>query len=143
MIELTHEPIDSAALLQRSQSTEVGAAVLFLGVSRRMTRGRETVELTYDAYEEMAKKQLEKLEVEARQRWPLEQCLIVHRLGQVPLGEASVTVAVACPHRREAFEAAQWLIDTLKRQVPIWKQEHWADGQTEWVHPGVEMSNDL
>ena len=90
----------------------------------------------------MAEKELAKLEAEARRRWPLEQCLIVHRLGQVPLGEASVAVAVASPHRREAFEAAEWLIDTLKQQVPIWKQEHWVDGKTEWVHPGVEITND-
>ena len=87
MIRLTHEPIDTAPLLQQAQSTEVGAVVLFLGVSRRMTRGRETTELAYDAYESMAEKELAKLEAEARRRWPLEQCLIVHRLGQVPLGQ--------------------------------------------------------
>ena len=135
MIQLTHEPIDAAILLERAQSPEAGAVVLFLGVARRMTRGRETVELTYDAYEEMAAKELDRLEAEARQRWPLVECCIVHRLGLVPLGEASVAVAVACPHRREAFEAAEWLIDTLKERVPIWKQEHWADGDLQWVHP--------
>lgn len=138
MISLTREPIDIATLLQQAQSPEAGAVALFLGVARRMTHGRETVQLTYDAYEEMAAKVLERLEVEARERWPIVECLIVHRLGLVPLGEASVAVAVASPHRREAFEAAQWLIDTLKERVPIWKQEHWADGETEWVHPVAE-----
>jgi molybdopterin synthase catalytic subunit len=135
MFELTQEPIDSNSLLESAQSPEVGAVVMFLGVSRRMTRGRETVQLTYDAYEEMAVKELGRLEAEARERWPLVECSIVHRLGLVPLGEASVAVAVASPHRREAFEAGEWLIDTLKQRVPIWKQEHWADGSSEWVHP--------
>ncbi len=142
MIQLIHKPIDSATLLERAQSPEAGAVVMFLGVARRMTRGRETVELTYDAYEEMAAKELERLEAEARERWPLVECSIVHRLGLVPLGEASVAVAVASPHRRKAFEAGEWLIDTLKQRVPIWKQEHWADGASEWVHPVEKAAKD-
>ena len=77
------------------------------------------------------------LEAEARQRWPVVECVIVHRLGRIELGEASVAVAVSTPHRRDAFEAGQWLIDTLKVVVPVWKQEHWSDGTTEWVHPGL------
>jgi molybdopterin synthase catalytic subunit len=135
MVKLTREAIDAGALAGAAQSPEAGAVVLFLGVARRLTEGRETFELTYDAYEAMAVKELELLETQARERWPLVACSIVHRLGTVPLGEASVAVAVACPHRREAFEAGQWLIDTLKERVPIWKQEHWTDGRTEWVHP--------
>ncbi len=134
MINLTHDPIDTATLVDAAQSPEAGAVVLFLGVARRLTDGRETTELTYDAYEIMAVKELQSLEAQAREQWPLVECSIVHRLGVVPLGEASVAVAVACPHRREAFEAGQWLIDTLKERVPIWKQEHWADGHTQWVH---------
>ena len=140
MIHLTHEPIDSAALLERAQSPAAGAVVMFLGVSRRMTRSHETVELTYEAYEEMAAKELGRLEAEARERWPLVECTIVHRLGLVPLGEASVAVAVASPHRREAFEAGEWLIDTLKQRVPIWKKEKWADGASQWVHPVEAVS---
>jgi len=140
MVKLTREPIDSAALVDAAQTPEAGAVVLFLGVARRLTDGRETTELTYDAYEAMAVKELASLEAQARQRWPLVECSIVHRLGVVPLGEASVAVAVACPHRREAFEAGEWLIDTLKERVPIWKQEHWADGEREWVHPQQSQS---
>jgi molybdopterin synthase catalytic subunit len=83
----------------------------------------------------MAEKELAALEVEARERWQLVECLIVHRLGTVPLSEASVAIVVASAHRRGAFEAGEWLIDTLKERVPIWKQEHWADGTAEWVHP--------
>jgi molybdopterin synthase catalytic subunit len=136
MVKLTREPIDTASLVDAAQSPEAGAVVLFLGVARSLTNGRETTELTYEAFEAMAVKELQSLEVQARNRWSLVECAIVHRLGVVPLGEASVAVAVACPHRREAFEAGQWLIDTLKERVPIWKQEHGADGRTEWVHPG-------
>ena len=135
MVKLTREPIDTTALVNAAQTPEVGAVVLFLGVSRRLTQGRETTQLNYDAYENMAVRELELLEAEAHQRWPIVSCAIVHRLGVVPLGETSVAVAVACPHRREAFEAGQWLIDTLKERVPIWKQEHWANGKTEWIHP--------
>jgi molybdopterin synthase catalytic subunit len=135
MIQLTHEPIDSAELVVRAQSPAAGALLMFLGCTRQRTAGRETAELTYDAYAEMAKKELENLESQARERWGLTECLIVHRLGTVPLGEASVAIVVASAHRRAAFEAGEWLIDTLKQCVPIWKQEHWADGTCEWVHP--------
>jgi molybdopterin synthase catalytic subunit len=84
----------------------------------------------------MAEKKLAELEATARQRWPILECAIVHRLGRVEIGEASVAIAVSSAHRQPAFEAGQWLIDTLKETVPIWKCEHWADGTTEWVHPG-------
>ncbi len=135
MIRLTREPIDAEALLQRVTRAEAGAVVLFLGTTREMTDGRRTVTLDYEAYDEMAEKKLAELEAEARRRWPLVECEIVHRLGRVPLAEASVAIAVSTPHRADAFAAGQWLIDTLKRDVPIWKQEHWADGTSEWVHP--------
>lgn len=135
MIQLTHETIDSNDLLRRAQSPDAGAVLLFLGCTRQHTAGRETTELTYDAYGAMAEKELAALEAEARERWGIVECLIVHRLGTVPLGEASVAIVVASPHRRAAFAAGEWLIDTLKERVPIWKQEHWADGTKEWVHP--------
>lgn len=135
MVELTAEPIDVTALLARAQQPEAGAVVLFLGVTREFTAGRQTVELSYEAYHEMAAKELAALEAEARRRWPLVECAIVHRLGIVPLAEASVAVAASSPHRDAAFDAARWLIDALKTSVPIWKQERWADGSREWVHP--------
>jgi molybdopterin synthase catalytic subunit len=135
MIKLTREPIDTNALLAAASRPEAGAVVLFLGTTREMTAGRRTVTLDYEAYDEMAEKKLAELEVEARRRWPLVECQIIHRLGRVPLAEASVAIVVSTPHRADAFVAGQWLIDTLKRDVPIWKQEHWADGSSEWVHP--------
>ena len=85
----------------------------------------------------MAEVKLAELEAEVRQRWPVEECVIVHRVGHLELGEASVVLAVSTPHRKDAFAAGQWLIDRLKESVPIWKQENWADGTSEWVHPGL------
>lgn len=135
MIQLTNKPIDTETLLRQAQSPASGAVLLFLGVTRQHTAGRETTELRYDAYDEMAEQQLAILETKARGQWSLDECLIVHRLGLVPLGEASVAIVVASPHRREAFAAGEWLIDSLKERTPIWKKEHWADGTSEWVHP--------
>jgi molybdopterin synthase catalytic subunit len=135
MIQLTDQSIDSAELVRRAGHPEAGAIVLFLGTTRELTDGRQTVALDYEAYAKMAERQLSQLEAEARRRWPVIECLIMHRLGRVPPGEASVAIAVSTPHRSDAFAAGQWLIDSLKRDVPIWKREQWADGTTEWVHP--------
>jgi len=137
MIALTNSPIDPAAVLAQVASREAGAVVLFLGTTREFTAGRRTVSLDYECYPEMAERKLAELEAEARRRWPLTGCMVVHRLGHLELGEASIAIAVSSPHRRVAFEAGQWLIDTIKQVVPIWKQEHWADGTSEWVHPGI------
>jgi len=141
MICLTNDPINPTKLLEQAQSPEAGAVVLFLGTTRRLTGGRETACLQYEAYPAMATKELEQLEEEACRQWPLTACLIAHRLGAVPLGEASVAIVVASAHRSEAFAAGQWLIDTLKQRVPIWKQEQWADGETQWVHPIGKITN--
>lgn len=135
MIKLVDHPIDTAALLSAVASTNAGAVLLFLGTTREFTDGRQTTTLDYEAYDEMALAKLAELEATARDRWSLVDCGIVHRLGNVPLGEASVAIAVSSGHRQEAFEAGRWLIDTLKQDVPIWKKEHWSDGSSEWVHP--------
>lgn len=137
MVSLTHSPIDTSAVLNQVSSPLAGAVVLFLGTTRELTAGRRTASLDYECYPEMAEKKLALLEAEARRRWPLIECILVHRLGRLELGEASVAIAVSSPHRKAAFEAGQWLIDTIKEVVPIWKQENWADGTSEWVHPGV------
>lgn len=138
MIRLTSDPIDYAELTESVRSTASGAVVLFLGTVRELSGGRRTVALDYDAYGPMAEVKLQELETEARGRWPVDQLAIVHRVGHLDLGEISVAVAVSCPHRHDAFEAARFLIDTLKVTVPLWKKENWSDGTTEWVHPGVE-----
>lgn len=140
MVELTNNTIDSEAALRQVSSSEAGAVVLFLGTTREFTGDRQTESLDYECYDQMARNQLEQLEQQARQRWPIVGCLLMHRLGHLELGEASVLVAVSTAHRRDAFEAAQWLMDRIKQDVPIWKKENWTDGTTEWVHPGVPPS---
>ncbi|HEV7281892.1 MAG TPA: molybdenum cofactor biosynthesis protein MoaE [Pirellulaceae bacterium] len=140
MIELTHDPIDPAAVLAAVSSPRAGAVVLFLGTTRAWTDGRETTTLDYECYPEMAGRALSDLQGQARERWPLEGLSIVHRLGRVDPGEASVAIAVSSAHRDAAFEAGKWLIDTLKESVPIWKKENWADGAVEWVHPETPAS---
>ncbi len=137
MIQLNYDPIDSSAVIESVQSPEAGAVVLFLGTTREFTAGRQTESLDYESYGEMALRKLEELEQEARQRWSLTELTIIHRLGHLGIGEASVAIAVSAPHRKDAFTAGQWLIDTLKEIVPIWKKENWADGTSEWVHPGM------
>ena len=140
MIEITAEPIDHAAVTERVRSQLAGAVCTFLGTVREITGDRRTVALAYEAYPEMARKKMAELEEEARRRWPVIELALVHRVGDLDLGEVSVVVAVSCPHRQESFEACRWLIDTLKEVVPIWKKEIWADGNEEWVHPGLRPS---
>jgi molybdopterin synthase catalytic subunit len=137
MISLTNQPIDPQQILSSVASHDAGAVVLFLGTTREFTQGRRTASLDYECYPEMAEKKLAELEAKARNRWPLVGCHIAHRLGHLELGEASIAIAVSSPHRAAAFEAGQWLIDTIKQVVPIWKQENWADGTSQWVHPGM------
>jgi len=139
MIEIVKDPIDTEAVLRHVTSPAAGAVVLFLGTTRQFTEGRETASLDYECFDEMARAKLAELETQARARWQLVECALVHRVGHVPLGEASVAVAVSSPHRGAAFEAGQWLIDTLKQVVPIWKKENWSDGTSQWVHPGLEV----
>lgn len=140
MISLTHSPIDPSAILAQVASNDAGAVVLFLGTTREFTKGRQTASLDYECYQQMAEAKLAELEAQAREKWPLVHVAIVHRLGRLGLGEASIAVAVSSPHRQAAFEAGKWLIDTIKEDVPIWKQENWSDGTSEWVHPGLSGS---
>jgi molybdopterin synthase catalytic subunit len=135
MIKIVAEPIDTAAVLESVQSVTSGAAVLFVGSTRKMTAGRETTKLNYDCYESMAIQKMQELADQARAKWPVDNISVVHRVGTVELGEASIAIAVSSAHRAASFSAAEWLIDEIKKQVPIWKQEFWADGATEWIHP--------
>ncbi len=142
MVGITTQPLETSALLREVGSDNAGAVVLFLGTTRSLTNGRRTASLDYECHADMARDKLAELEAEARRRWSLEGCAIVHRVGHVPIGEASVAVAVSTPHRQAAFEAGQWLIDTLKQVVPIWKKENWADGESQWVHPGLNAPSE-
>jgi molybdopterin synthase catalytic subunit len=135
MICLTKDPIDYYGLTERVRRPDCGGVVTFLGTVRDLTDGRVTTALDYEAYPEMAEKKMAEIEEETRNRWPVGDMMIVHRLGHLGIGEVSVAVAVSCPHRAQAFEACRYAIDRLKELVPIWKKENWADGTTEWVHP--------
>jgi molybdopterin synthase catalytic subunit len=137
MVEITSTDIDVTAVLRSVESPLAGAVVLVLGRTREVTGDRRTLWLDYECYGAMARAQLARLEADARRRWPIIGCTIVHRVGRVDIGEASVAVAVSSPHRGQSFEAAQWLLDTLKQVAAIWKQEHWSDGTSQWVHPGM------
>jgi MoaE-MoaD fusion protein len=109
-----------------------GAIVTLDGFVRQFTKGRETEYLVYEAYEPMALKEMEKLITQAHEQFQIENVGIVHRLGKLEIGETSVAISVASPHRRAAFEACEWLIKELKRTVPIWKKEVYADGEV-WI----------
>jgi molybdopterin synthase catalytic subunit len=138
MVRLTTDPIDHAALTEAVRRLSCGAVVTFLGTVRDLTDGQVTMALDYEAYPGMAEKKMAEIERDTRQRWPVGELLMVHRTGHLEVGEVSVAVAVSCPHRAQAFEACRHAIDRLKELVPIWKKENWADGRSEWVHPGTE-----
>ena len=128
LVAIVREPIDTRALVTRLQRAEDGAVVVFEGVVRNHSGGRTTLYLEYEAYEPMALEQMRALAREARRRWPIDRIGILHRLGRLEIGEASVAIAVTSPHRHPAFEACRYTIDRLKKTVPIWKKEYFADG---------------
>lgn len=125
---ITREKIDTRFVADGLKRGEDGASVVFEGVVRNQTRGRKTQFLEYEAYEQMALQQMESLAAQAIEQFKVRDVAIVHRLGRLEIGETSVLIAVASAHRGPAFEACRWIIDTLKRTVPIWKKEHFEDG---------------
>jgi molybdopterin synthase catalytic subunit len=127
-VRIVREPIDAEAVVGQLKRPADGAVVIFDGVVRDNTRGRRTLYLDYEAYEAMALKQMEALAVEARERFGVRGASIVHRLGRLEIGETSVLIVVAAAHRGAAFEACRWIIDTLKKTVPVWKKEYFEDG---------------
>jgi molybdopterin synthase catalytic subunit len=131
--ELTRSRIDDAALVAAAARPDCGAIASFLGTTRDHHQGRRVLRLEYEAYEPMALDALARIEREAIARHGVASCVIVHRLGEVPAAEASVVVVVAAAHRGPAFDACRWAMDELKRAVPIWKKEHFADGDAAWV----------
>jgi molybdopterin synthase catalytic subunit len=125
---IVREKIDTAAALEKIKQPEDGAAVVFEGVVRNHSRSRRTLFLEYEAYEEMARRQMESLTEQALARFQIRDVAMVHRLGRLEIGETSVLIVVVSAHRAAAFESCRWLIDTIKRTIPIWKKEHFEDG---------------
>jgi molybdopterin synthase catalytic subunit len=132
LIQLTREPLDRDALVRAVSHPSVGGIVVFEGVVRDNARGKQVRYLEYDVYEEMAVEQIQTIIAEAQQRWGVEHIAVAHRFGHLEIGETTVIIVVASPHRGEAFEACRYIIDTLKRIVPIWKKEVAINGET-WV----------
>jgi len=127
-IEITREKIPADEIVAAVKAGEDGAVCVFDGIVRNHTRGRQTLFLVYEAYEEMALEQMSGLAAEAKAKFSVREVALVHRLGRLNVGESSVLVVVASAHRGAAFDACRWLIDTLKKTVPIWKKEHFEDG---------------
>jgi molybdopterin synthase catalytic subunit len=125
---IVRSPIDTERVLENLKHGEDGAAVVFEGVVRNQTRGRRTLYLEYEAYEGMALQELEMLASQALQKFQIRDVAIVHCLGRLEIGETSVLIVVVSAHRGPAFDACRWIIDTLKRTVPIWKKEYFEDG---------------
>lgn len=131
-LEITPDPIDPSILAQLATALD-GAVVTFLGVVRGATDGRAVAGLDYEAYEEMAVKEMKRIAEEAIDKWSISKITIIHRTGSLEVGDVSVAIGVSAPHRGEAFDACEFLIDTLKVSVPIWKKELFEDGSSSWV----------
>jgi len=144
-VSLTRAPIDSAPIIASARQGEDGAVVIFDGIVRNETRGRQTLYLDYEAYEEMAVRQMDELARRAQSKFGVRHVTMVHRLGRLQVSESSILIVVASAHRGQAFEACRWLIDTIKKTVPIWKKETfvdgavWADGEP--FPDGVSVDN--
>lgn len=130
--ELTTESLNIGEIARRVVPSNCGAIVTLDGFVRQWTKGKETLYLEYEAYQPMALKEMEKLIKSAKEQFEIENVGIVHRLGKLEIGETSVVISVAAPHRRAAFAACEWLIKELKRTVPIWKKEYFVGGDV-WI----------
>lgn len=132
LVELVAEPIRAAELVAAVKSAGDGAVVVFDGIVRNHSQGRATLHLEYEAYRPMALAQMHAIAAEMRRRFAIDRVALVHRLGRLEIGESSVLIAVSAPHRAAAFDACRFAIEALKRSVPIWKKEYFADGEV-WV----------
>lgn len=132
LYEITESPLALDPLVAAVSQNTSGAVASFLGIVREFARGRQVSYLEYDAYPEMAAASMRQIGDEIRRRWPVDRIAMVHRVGRLTIGEASVAIVIAAPHRREALEACAYAIERLKEIVPIWKKEVWTDG-AEWI----------
>jgi len=133
---VTDKPLDTQAIIKSVETPESGAVNVFIGTVRNATKGKQVLKLEFEAYEPMATKELNKIIETAKGRWSILKVAVHHRTGILPIGEVPVVIAVSTPHRSAGFEACQFIIDTLKQTVPIWKKEYFKDGEV-WVaaHP--------
>ncbi len=142
MIELTYNPIHAEELTSRVRTPSCGAVITFLGTVRDFTGEHYTQSLEYHAYIPLAEKEMLRIEQEIRKKWVIGDVVLIHRLGELAIGEISVAIAVSSPHRDEAFAACRFAIDEIKRTVPIWKKETGKDGQKQWIDQPDNTNNE-
>jgi molybdopterin synthase catalytic subunit len=130
---ITEAEIDVSSLIEEVKDKSSGGIVIFLGTVRDFSEAGKVREIEYEAYDEMALKKMKEIIAYSKEKWPLRKVRLVHRKGKLSLGEVSVAIAVSAPHRKEAFEACRYIIDTVKGEVPIWKKERLEDGKERWV----------
>jgi molybdopterin synthase catalytic subunit len=130
---ITREPIVPTAVLDRVGASEDGAAVLFIGVVRNHNDGARVDGMSYEAYDAMAEKVLDEIAGEAAERLGTPRIAVVHRVGELGIGEASVAIAASSPHRAESFDATRYVIEEIKKRLPVWKKEHYVEGGSEWL----------
>ncbi|PFO07903.1 molybdenum cofactor biosynthesis protein MoaE [Bacillus sp. AFS076308] len=137
LYEISKEPIDIQAVIDKVIQREAGAITTFIGTVRELTKGKKTLFLIYEAYEAMAVKKLEQIGREIEERWEGCKVAITHRVGRLDITDVAVVIAVSTPHRADAYEANRYAIERIKEIVPIWKKEHWEDGE-EWMGNQLE-----
>ncbi|MEH7353720.1 molybdenum cofactor biosynthesis protein MoaE [Neobacillus drentensis] len=137
MYEISKEPIDIQAVIDKVVQREAGAITTFIGTVRELTHGKKTLFLIYEAYEAMAVKKLEQIGLEIEQRWDGSRVAITHRVGRLDITDVAVVIAVSTPHRADSYEANRYAIERIKEIVPIWKKEHWEDGES-WMGNQLE-----
>lgn len=136
MIDVTRQPIDIEALNRNAEHPECGAVLCFSGTVRNHHLGRPVVRLAYEAYEAMARSEMGRVVEQALEQWPdVRKIQVVHRFGEMEVGHSSIYITVSSPHRPEGFAALRFVIDRIKRDVPIWKKEFYQDGESDWLHP--------
>lgn len=137
LYEISKEPINSQSVIDKVVQREAGAITTFIGTVRELTHGKKTLYLVYEAYESMAVKKLAQIGAEIEERWQGSKVAITHRVGKLDITDIAVVIAVSTPHRADSYEANRYAIERIKEIVPIWKKEHWEDGQ-EWIGNQLE-----
>jgi molybdopterin synthase catalytic subunit len=139
LFEIVDEPIKVEEIVKKVERREAGAVTTFIGTVREWTKGRRTLSLEYQAYASMAVKMLEQIGDEVKEKWPTAQTAISHRVGHLEIADIAVVIAVSSPHRKIAYETNEYAIERIKQIVPIWKKEHWEDGET-WIGDQLEQT---
>ncbi|MBD8067561.1 molybdenum cofactor biosynthesis protein MoaE [Bacillus sp. PS06] len=139
LFTITKKPLHIETVVNKVVRPEAGAVTTFIGTVREFTKGKRTLHLEYDAYIPMAEKQLTKIGEEISEKWPEARTAITHRIGRLEISEIAVIIAVSTPHRKDAYEANEYAIERIKQIVPIWKKEHWEDGEM-WIGDQLEST---